>query len=241
MMVKLALALVGALWMASGALAADLSESEAAALRGVLAEAIGAPPESLRPTPVPGIVEAAYGTQLFYISIDGRYVFEGQLLDVQAHRNLTNERRGERRSEMLARVDEEEMIVFAPETPKHTVTVFTDVDCPYCHRLHREMDEYHKRGIAVRYLAYTGPGARSYGKMVSVWCAEDRQRALTDAKAGKSVPKRECEHPLQRQGELGAAFGVTGTPSFVLPNGRLLPGYVPPAQLEAILDGRLQP
>ena len=130
------------------------------------------------------------------------------------------------------------MIIFKPETSKHFVSVFTDIDCGYCRKLHSEIDQYLAQGITVRYLFFprAGKGSDSYAKAISVWCADDRQKALTDAKKGDSLAKKTCDNPVDQHMELGEAFGMSGTPMIVTEKGNVLPGYVPAAQLAKILS-----
>ena len=143
--------------------------------------------------------------------------------------NLPELARQEKRKELMAKVDATSMISFKPASGLlATVSVFTDVDCTYCRKLHREMREYHKKGIEVRYLAYprAGIGSESYKKTVSAWCSSDPQRAITTLKRGDNIPSRTCPNPVAAQYELGDRVGVTGTPSIVLSDGRMLPGYL---------------
>jgi thiol:disulfide interchange protein DsbC len=130
------------------------------------------------------------------------------------------------------------MIVFSPASPKHTITVFTDIDCTYCRRLHNEVKQLNDLGVKVRYMAFprAGAGSEPFSKAVSVWCAEDRQQAITDAKAGQPVPTKNCANPVQAQYEVGQTIGVRGTPAIILENGRMLPGYVPAPELVQQLD-----
>ena len=202
----------------------------------------GLSPSSVRATPVKGLYEVAYGPELFYISADGRYVLRGDLLDPGARRNLTEERRSEARVEVIEGLGEDSMVVFAPKNTKHTVSVFTDIDCPYCRKFHQEIPELNKGGVKVRYLAYprAGEGSKAYEKAVSVWCSADRNTAMTDAKAGKEMPKKSCENPVDKHAQAGRRVGVTGTPSIVLEDGQIVPGYVPAKRLVQALEAGQQ-
>jgi thiol:disulfide interchange protein DsbC len=198
----------------------------------------GTPPTSVRAGPAPGYFEVIYGPEVIYVSADGLYLMRGDLIDVKTQTNLTEERRLSARLKSLAEVGEDKMLVFGPKDAKHTVTVFTDIDCPYCVKLHQEVPELNRRGIKVRYLAFprAGLNSPSYRKTVSVWCAADRNQALTDAKAGKAVPDATCDNPVADQYALGQRLGVTGTPTLILDDGQLVPGYVPAARLVQALD-----
>lgn len=193
------------------------------------------------PSQIPGVFEAVYGTQIFYISKDGKYLIQGDMIDVQNRENMSDKIRGKQRLKLIKTVDEKSMIVFNPKGPvKHTVTVFTDVDCGYCRKLHSEIDQYLDRGIRVRYLAFprSGPNTKSYYKAVSVWCSSDRKAALTRAKSGEEPEKKTCDNPVDEHFKLGEDFGVTGTPSLVLDDGEVIPGYVPADRLEKIMNGQ---
>jgi thiol:disulfide interchange protein DsbC len=137
------------------------------------------------------------------------------------------------------------MIIYGEKTLPYQVTVFTDIDCGYCRKLHSQIKEYNEEGIRIRYLAYPRSGIMRDGKMTdsaalaeSVWCADDRHAALTDAKAGKDVPNKKCGSPVSAQYQLGQDFGVTGTPALLFNDGELVPGYVPPKRLAAALKAQ---
>ena len=199
---------------------------------------LGIVPTSIEPAPLPGLYEVAFGAELFYIGEDGRYVFRGDILEPAAGRNLTEEKRSAARSAAIEALGEDSMVVFAPEKTRHTVSVFTDIDCPYCRKFHQEVGELNKNGIKVRYLAFPrgGPGSKGYRQAVSVWCSDDKTTAMTDAKAGRDVPNRECDNPVDEHYEIGRVVGVTGTPALVLDNGQIVPGYVPANRLVKALN-----
>ena len=144
------------------------------------------------------------------------------------------------RRDLLAKIPRSERIVFAPPNPVHTVTVFTDVECGYCRKLHSEMAEYNRQGIAIEYLAFPrmGLGSEDYKKMVSVWCADDRRKAMTDAKDEKRIPQRDCTTTVNQQYDIGRRVGLTGTPMILAEDGTQMGGYVPPAALREALDKR---
>lgn len=192
---------------------------------------------SVRPTPVDGLYEVALGPRVLYMSDDGRYVLNGDLMDIVERRNISEERRAEQRVSALAAAAEG-AIQFGPADPRHVLYVFTDIDCTYCRRFHSEIDQLTAAGIAVRYLAFPRAGLRSesYRKAVSVWCAEDKRRALTDAKAGRAIAQAQCDSPVEEQFALGEALGVRGTPAVYLDDGRELGGYIPAPRLVQMLN-----
>jgi len=200
-----------------------------AATRAAVAKRIpGVSPENVRASLVPGVLEVSRGAEVFYVTADARYVFAGDLYDLVGEENLSDQRRREARVQLLATVPESQVISFGPRDAKYTVTVFTDIDCGFCRKLHNEMPKYNELGIRVRYLFYprTGPNTESWQKAVSVWCAKDRNDAMTRAKRGDDLPVARCgKTPVDRDYEIGQDMVVTGTPAIILPNGDLVSGY----------------
>jgi thiol:disulfide interchange protein DsbC len=201
----------------------------------------GKTPDSIGPSPVAGLYQVVFGPQVYYVSKDGKFVVEGDVVDVKHGKNLTEDLRAGGRLKLIDAVDPANMIIFAPEHVKHVVTVFTDVDCPYCRKLHSRMSEYNQYGIEIRYLAFprTGKNTPSYFKAVSVWCAADRKKAITEAKLGEPVPPRKCASPVDNQLALAGELGVDGTPTLILEDGSIIPGYVAPKKLSDYLDARM--
>lgn len=219
--------------------ASDKKGSNASAsLKERLANAVGAPPDSITPSQVTGILEAKWGSNFAYVTEDGRYAVFGDMVNLETQEEITeNSRRGSRIA-ALKELGEENMIEFSPESPRYVVTVFTDVDCGYCRMLHRQVKEFNAQGIAIRYVFFprTGPDTESFHKAEAVWCAPDRKAALTDAKNGAAVNGPvDCINPVRREWELGQKFGLRGTPLLILPDGETIAGYVPPAELSARL------
>ena len=203
--------------------------------RSALASKIpGTKADELRETPIPGIYQLTRGPDVAYVTSDGKYAIAGDLYDMASNDNLTEKSRRSERVKLLAAVPESERVVFAPKDPKYTVTVFTDVDCQYCRKLHSQIADYNRLGIKVRYLFYprSGPDTESWTKAEEVWCSSNRGEALTRAKRGEelSAPKH-CNSPVARDYALGQEVGVRGTPAIVLDSGEMLPGYLPPAML----------
>lgn len=199
-----------------------------------LEKMVGQRPDSIGPSAAPGLLEAKWGSNFAYITADGEYAVFGDMVNINTLDEVTEKsRRGTRLAE-LKELGVENMIEFAPPSPKYTVTVFTDIDCGYCRMLHRHMPEYNEQGIAVHYVFYprTGPGTDSFRKAEAVWCSADRQAAMTAAKTNGDIQgSTDCVNPIQREWELGQRIGLRGTPMIVLPNGDTIAGYVPPAEL----------
>jgi thiol:disulfide interchange protein DsbC len=199
-----------------------------------------ATPDSVKAAAIPGMYEAVYGPQVIYVSSDGRYMLEGDLYDLKNRINLTETKRRAGRAKVINAIDEKSMIVFSPEKDKvkYTITAFTDVDCGYCRKLHKQIKQYNDLGIAVRYLAYprSGVNTPSYYKAVSVWCSADRKEAITEAKSGAKMERKDCDNPVKAHMAAAKEVGVTGTPTLVLQSGQVIPGYVEPKRLIKILD-----
>lgn len=198
--------------------------------------------EKVGAAPIKGFREAIVQGQVVYVSDDGRYLFlpgpQGALYDVAAKANLSENTLATMRKDLLKTIPASERIVFAPANPKHTVTVFTDVECGYCRKLHSQIADYNRQGIAVEYLAFPrmGIGSEDYKKMVSVWCSVDRRKALTDAKSDRSLPAKDCKNTVTMQYDVGQRAGLTGTPMIIAEDGTTVGGYLPPEQLRQALD-----
>jgi thiol:disulfide interchange protein DsbC len=194
----------------------------------------GTKPDDFRQSPVPGLWELARGADIVYVTADARFALAGDLYEIATDTNVSERRRRDARLEMINGVPESQMVVFSPKDPKYTVTVFTDVDCGYCRKMHSEIAKYNELGIRVRYLFYprTGPNTESWDKAVAVWCSPNRNDALTRAKRGEAIKMAKCgTTPVDHDYELGQEIGLRGTPAILLANGDMLPGYLPPAEL----------
>lgn len=197
-------------------------------------------PDYIGGAPFPGFREVVAGGQVLYVSDDGRYLMQAQPFDIQAKQFAASEGLLAYRRRQLQTIVASDRIVFAPANPKYTISVFTDIECGYCRKLHSEIAELNRRGIAVEYLAFPrmGLGSQDHKDMIAVWCAADRRQALTAAKSGQPVPARDCKNPVSMEYELGQRLGVNGTPAIFAADGTQLGGYLPPAQLLSALEKR---
>ncbi|MGD8346169.1 MAG: thioredoxin fold domain-containing protein [Lysobacterales bacterium] len=189
-------------------------------------------------TPIAGVLMVQIQGDIVYATSDGKYLIQGRVIDMDTREDLTEGAKSDIRKELMGDIDPTQQIVFAPKEPDYELTVFTDIDCGYCRKLHEQVPAYNEEGISIRYMAFprAGVGSRSFEKAVSVWCADDQQAAMTSAKAGQEMEPAQCENPVADQYRLGVEMGVTGTPALLTANGQLIPGYVPPAQLRQRLD-----
>ncbi len=233
---KIFLALLTALLAASPLLA---GESVTPAVKHALEGAVpGQKPDRIEATPIPGVFELTFGAHVVYVTQDGRYLLNGDVIDLTKQENITEPKRKQARVEAINALGDASMIVFAAKQPKYTVSIFTDTTCPYCQQLHRDMDQLNALGVTVRYLAFPRSGIPSqiYDTMVSVWCADDPRKAITDAKSGKEVPSKTCKNPVAEHYRLGREIGISGTPAMVLETGAIVPGYVPPQRLVQMIE-----
>jgi thiol:disulfide interchange protein DsbC len=191
--------------------------------------------EDLQPSPIPGIYQFMEGAEISYLTADGRYFIDGSLYDMDSRENLTEVLRARARVAMINAVPESQMVIFGPKTPLYTITVFTDVDCGYCRKLHSEMAELNRLGVRVRYMFFprSGPNTESWKKAEVVWCSPDRNEALTRAKNGVQLDmSKSCgATPVAREYALGQSIGVRGTPAIITETGEYISGYVPPREL----------
>jgi thiol:disulfide interchange protein DsbC len=166
-------------------------------------------------------------------------VIQGDIVDLTSSDNVTENRRNGLRAKAIDAVGEDKMIIFSPKNEtKYTITVFTDIDCGYCRKLHQEIASYNDLGIKIRYMMFprTGLNTESYDKAVSAWCADDRNEAITRAKRGETIEPRTCDNPVSQHYNLGQQLGVRGTPSIILADGEMVPGYVPADRLLQMLS-----
>ncbi|MBD8899892.1 DsbC family protein [Rhodanobacter sp. DHG33] len=194
--------------------------------------------------PLPGFYQVIASGQLVYVSTDGKYLLNGDLVDLGAKRNLNDVAWATFRKTELAKLPATAHIEYAPANPKYRITVFTDVTCPYCRVLHEHMAELNKAGIAVDYVAWPRSGVEdeagrpteTYKAMVSAWCAADPKAALNGAFAGREPKSASCANPVRQEFELGVKLGVTGTPAIFTASGRMIGGYLTPPQLLQVLQ-----
>ena len=194
--------------------------------------------DSVKSSEVKGLYEVTVGANIFYVSGDGKYLLQGRLVDVAARTDLTEQKLRGTRKQAIEKIGQDNMIVFKPKIGKYTVSVFTDIDCGYCRKLHSEIDQYLAQGITIQYLFFprAGKNSDSYNKAVSVWCADDRNAALTAAKKDQKVPAKTCDNPVDEHMQLGEDFDMKGTPMIVTEKGNIYPGYLSAKQLVEVLE-----
>jgi thiol:disulfide interchange protein DsbC len=200
-------------------------------------------PENIKASPIDGWHMIQKGSVVAYISTDGRYLLQGDLIDLDTKVNLSEESRTDGRREVMSHVADDEVILFSPDNAQYSVSIFTDVDCAYCRRLHSQIQQYMDNGIEVRYLLYPrgGPASASWNTSEAVWCAGDRGKALTLAKLDREFESASCDASIvQHHYELGQEVGLSGTPAIVLEDGEMIAGYLPPDALKVRLEQKAE-
>ncbi len=193
---------------------------------------------SIAESPMSGILQVRLGSDIVYMTDDGRYLLQGRVLDLDTRQDITDQAKSKIRQELIGGIDHDKLISYGDADSEFEIIVFTDVDCGYCRRLHQQVEEYNDAGIRISYAAFprAGVGSETFRKMTSVWCSDDQQAAMDLAKGGGTPEPAECESPVADQYKLGQSVGVTGTPALVTNSGDLIPGYVPPNDLRVRLE-----
>ena len=198
---------------------------------------------AIQPAPIQGLREVQLNSgDIIYLNEQGDHFFSGSLFRLTPHGllDLTETSRSQMRKNIIQSIAAQQQVVF-PATggkAKAIIQVFTDVTCPYCSRLHEQVPALNQAGIEVRYLAFPRQGVQSQGyqQLVNVWCATNRQEAMTLAKQGASLPDANCTNPVAEHYSLGQRLGIQGTPAIFLPDGRVIPGFVPAERLISELE-----
>jgi thiol:disulfide interchange protein DsbC len=220
-------------------IAMNVSAADTTAIEAQLKTLLPNAPEAvITATPIEGFYQIQVGMTVVYMSRDGKYLLNGNLIELETRENLTDLAKSVARQSAMQKISESSMIVYpAKGKQTHFITVFSDIDCPYCAKLHKEIPALNEAGITVRYLGYprSGIGSPSYHKAVSVWCAKDSLKAMDSAMLGKPVENKVCVNPVRDHMMQAKYFEVNGTPNIILDNGDLLPGYVPAKELIKII------
>lgn len=190
--------------------------------------------DSLTESPIQGVYEAVIANSIYYVFVRDNHLIVGEAFNLATGESLSDQKQNVAIASLVEKTPIEDMVVFAAEgeTKRH-LTVFTDIDCGYCRRLHREVPELNAAGLEIRYMAYprAGIASSSYDKIVTVWCDEDPQSAMTASKNGEQLPKATCDNPVAGQFIAGEAAGISGTPTLVVDDGTVIGGYLPAKNL----------
>ena len=234
---KLALPAVALLTLCAAC--ASAADPQLEKVRKVVAEKLqGVAPEDITQSSAPGLYQIQKGQEFGYLTSDGRFFIHGDMIDLVTGEEVTEKQRGVSRMAVVKQFGPDQLIEFAPKDAKYYVTVFTDLDCGFCRKLHSQISEYNAQGIGIRYLFYPrgGPNTPSWEQAKAVWCSADRKDAFTKAKQGVHIMgATNCPNPVEKQWMAGESVGVNATPTLVMPDGEVVRGYVPPQALAAKL------
>ncbi len=193
---------------------------------------VGLKVASAQTSDIPGLYEVQFTNgPLIYSTLQGNFFVVGDLYSVtpQGYVNLAEKRRDGERMEKLAKVNRDDMIIFAPEgEPRAHVSVFFDTSCHYCQKLHEEVAQLNKNGVEVRYLAYprAGLGSDTFKQLASAWCADNPRETFAKLTNKQPIPENVCkDNPIAAQFQLGQELGVQGTPAIITQTGQMIPGY----------------
>ncbi|MFK7854375.1 MAG: DsbC family protein [Granulosicoccus sp.] len=195
---------------------------------------------SLTETPLPGLYELITDGQIYYLDESAEYLIDGSLIQLRDRVNLTDARLGGIHMSLIKEMGEENMLIYEPEQPStRSITVFTDISCGYCRRLHAELDTLLDEGVRVRYLLFprAGLGSQAHKDLESVWCAENPQEAMTNAKAGGKIDPKTCANPIELHVALAEQVGLRGTPLIYTDSGEKIPGYREASALAGMVNG----
>ena len=211
------------------------------AIRERIAETLpGLTATSVAETPVPGLYELVVDGQIYYVTESAEYLLDGSLIELGTRTNLTEHRLGGIQTALIEEIGEDNMLIYEPDEPsERSLTIFTDISCGFCRRLHQDIDVLLDAGVRVRYLLFprAGLGSPGHQALESVWCADDPLAAMTTAKAGGQVPEKRCENPIESHVALAERVGLRGTPLIYLDNGDRIPGFREADALAAMVNG----
>jgi thiol:disulfide interchange protein DsbC len=232
-MIKILMTVATVLFMANSYASTEKDNTDIAQVtKNLQAVKPDLPITSIKKTDIEGIFELISSGEVYYLSKDAHYIFDGNMIDIVNNINVTSAVKNSTRVTQLKTLNNDELLIYpAVGEKKHFISVFTDTSCPFCNKLHAEIPDLLKSGVEVRYMLYPrdysrrGKSSPSYQKMVNVWCADNQQQALTDAKERRPVEDKICETPIAKHMQLAKEMGLSGTPMIILDDGTLIPGY----------------
>jgi len=189
----------------------------------------------IRESPLEGlwevVSEIGQDRMIIYIDKNLKFIITGQILDRQTKRNLTMDRLKEFRKVDPNRLPLENAIPMGDG--KRKLYVFTDPQCHFCSQLHEELKLV--KDLQVFFFLFP-LNPTSYEKAKSVWCSQDRLKALEESYHGKEPGPSSCNaSAIDRNLELGKHLLITSTPTLLFQNGKVIEGYLLPDALENLL------
>ncbi|MCO7224172.1 thioredoxin fold domain-containing protein [Pleionea sp. CnH1-48] len=195
---------------------------------------LGNPPNLIIESYNSDLLKVSLGHQVFFATQDGSYLFGGPVIDTKKQLNLVEVEKQTLRKQAISDLSSSMTLSFPANKEEHVVTVFTDIDCTYCRKLHTQMADFNALGISVNYvmLPRSGVGSQSYLKAVSVFCSENPRKSMDKAMAGQAVDRASCDNTVADQFKTAVSMGINSTPVMILPDGQLQMGLIKPEQLK---------
>ena len=238
---KILVCLLSGLLFAGAALAdTKLGADEAAVKTAIQKKFPDIKLDGLQKTEFGGLYEAVMeGNQIFYTDKNAGFILIGSLIDAKTQRNVTEERMRDLMRVKFDTLPLELAIKQVKGNGKRKMAVFSDPDCPYCKKLYAELEKVTDVTIYTFLYPIASLHPQAGDKAKAVWCASDRVKAWEDLIQKGTVPQAggKCENPLEKIAELGRKLKVNGTPTIIFADGMRVPGMVPAANLEKLLNG----
>ena len=212
------------------------------AIRKALAPRLtpGTKVDAVRASPVPGLFEVQIGTQVLYVNEGATYLIQGNLVNLESGRNVTQERS----EALIAELEKAVMpVLWSPEALQDAVklvkgngtrkvVVFEDPYCGYCKKLRQSFAEMND--ITVYTFMVAALSADSGNKARDLWCSADRAKAYEDWMVRGKAPvaaDKSCADPVKRVADLASRLGVGPVPHVVFSDGTKNLGYLATADL----------
>lgn len=195
------------------------------------------PVKSVKNSPVKDVYEVYMGGRIVYTTDEAKYFFVGNLIDLKEQKNLTEES-----IQVLSKIDVSKLpldqaIKQVKGKGERVIYLFSDPDCPYCHKLEQEL----KKIDNVTIYLFLYPIATLHPNAVEIsnkiWCSKQPYQAWLDYTIDKKQPvaSKNCTSPVTKIAALGKMLEVEGTPTFFLKDGTRISGVRSAEELEKIL------
>lgn len=192
---------------------------------------------SVNNTPVKDIYEVYMGGQIVYTNEDAKYFFTGNLIDLKAKKNLTEER-----EQVLTRIEVKSLplnqaIKHVKGNGERTLYIFSDPDCPYCQKLEHELLQVDNVTLYLFLDPITSLHPNSGTIAQQIWCSKDQYQAWQDYLLNKKAPVKaiNCKTPIEKNIQLAKTIAINGTPTFFLQDGSRISGARSASDLETLL------
>ena len=216
-----------------------LSKEEAGKILGKVVDNVVA----VAPGPFPGLweVDVVQNGRIYplYLDYSLKFLLNGQFIRLSDMANLTGLRYQDLNRVDVASIPVQDAIRIGSKTAKKTVIVLSDPTCPYCVKLHGEIKKAAAKDADVAFLVMPYPRNRNdkatYENCLAVVCSKS-EKALDDAYAGKALPAADCKsNAVDETIRLTERLKIEGTPTMILPDGRMISGYMEAEALLALL------